>query len=124
MDILVLFFFFFFFFSALLFTLSPYPLLRSFFSPTSFSILKNRVDRTPRISTLCNKSDIEDEYHLVLVCPIYGNLRQKYIRPCYYNRPSVYTFTLLMQTEQQGVLQKLGKYVYESFRLRSTLITS
>ena len=33
-------------------------------------------------------------------------------------------FTLLMQTKQQGVLQKLGKYVYESFRLRSTLMTS
>ena len=29
-----------------------------------------------------------------------------------------------MQTKQQGVLQKLGKYVYESFRLRSTLMTS
>ena len=29
-----------------------------------------------------------------------------------------------MQTKKQGVLQKLGKYVYVSFRLRSTLMTS
>ena len=74
--------------------------------------------------SLCNKSDIEDEYHFVLVCPVYSILRQKYIRLYYYNRPSVYKFTLLMQTKQQGVLQKLGKYVYESLGLRSTLMTS
>ena len=80
---------------------------------------QNRVDRAQRICSLCNKSDIVDEYHFVLVCPIYSNLRQKYIRPYYHNRPSVYKFTLLMQTRHQGVLQKLGNYVYESFRLRS-----
>ena len=85
---------------------------------------QNWVDRAQRICTLCNKSDIEDEYHFVLVCPVYSILKQKYIRPYYYNRPSVYKFTLLMQTKQQGVLQKLEKYVYESFRLRSTLMTS
>ena len=43
----------------------------------------NRVDREKRICTLCNKSDIEDEYHFVLVCPVYSILRQKYIRPYY-----------------------------------------
>ena len=85
---------------------------------------QNRVDRAQRICTLCNKSDIEVEYHFVLVCPVYSILRQKYIRPCYYSRSSVYKLILLMQTKQQGVLQKLGKCVYESFRLRSTLMTS
>lgn len=85
---------------------------------------QNRVDREQRICTLCNKSDIEDEYHFVLVCPVYSHLRQKYIRPFYFKRPSVHKFTLLMQTKQQGVLQKLGKYVYESFALRRSLMTS
>ena len=54
------------------------------------------------------------KYHFVLVCPIYSNLRQKYIRPHYYNRPSVYKFTLSTQTKQQEVLQKLGKKMYMS----------
>ena len=82
---------------------------------TVIYLSQNRVDRAQRICTLCNKSDIEDEYHFVLVCPIYSNLRQKYIRHYYYNRPGVYKFKLLMQTKQQEVLQKLGKYVYESY---------
>ena len=82
------------------------------------------IEHNAYVRTLCNKSDTEDEYHFVLVCPVYSILRQKYIRPYYYKRPSVYKFTLLMQTKQQGVLQKLGKYVYESFRLRSTIMIS
>ena len=61
---------------------------------------QNRVDRAQRICTLCNKSDTDDEYHFVLVCPICSNLRQKCIRPCYYNRPRVYKFTSLIQTKQ------------------------
>ena len=29
------------------------------------------------LSTLCDKSDLEDEYHLVLVCPVYDSIRKK-----------------------------------------------
>ena len=33
---------------------------------------RNRTDRALRLCTLCDKSDLdEDEYHLVLVCPVY-----------------------------------------------------
>ena len=70
---------------------------------------QNRDYRAQRICTFCNKSGIEDGYHFVLVCPVYSILRQKYIRPYYYNRLSFYKITLLMQTKQQGVLQKLGQ---------------
>ena len=56
------------------------------------------------LSTLCDKSDLEDEYHLVLVCPVYDSIRKKekkkYIHPFYYKRPSVYKFTALMQSKQ------------------------
>ena len=45
---------------------------------------QNRVDRALRLCTLCDRSDIEDEYHFVLICPAYSQIRQKYIRPFYY----------------------------------------
>ena len=71
---------------------------------------QNRVDRAQRICTLCNKSDIEDEYHFVLVCLIYSNprqkSRQKCIRPYCYNRPSGSKFILLMQTKQQELSEE------------------
>ena len=61
----------------------------------------NRVDRALRLCTLCDRSDIEDEYHFVLICPVYSQIRQKYIRPFYYLRPSVYKFIKLMQSNQK-----------------------
>ena len=82
----------------------------------------NRVDRALRLCTLCDRSDLEDEYHFVLICPVYSQIRQKYIRPFYYLRPSVYKFIKLMQSNQINVLRNLGKYVYESFAIRKSLI--
>ena len=82
----------------------------------------NRADRALRLCTLCDRSDIEDEYQFVLICPVYSQIRQKYIRLFYYLRPSVYKFIKLMQSNQINVLRNLGKYVYESFAIRKSLI--
>ena len=61
---------------------------------------RNRLDRALRLCTLCDKSDLEDEYHFVLVCPVYDSIRKKYIRPFYYKRSNVFKFITLMQTNQ------------------------
>ena len=82
---------------------------------------QKRVDRALRLCTLCDRSDIEDEYHFVLICPVYSQIRQKYIRPFYYLRPSLYKFIKLMQSNEINVLRNLGKYVYESFAIRKSL---
>ena len=38
----------------------------------------------------CNSRDIEDEYHFLLICTRYSELRNKYILKYYRCRPSVY----------------------------------
>ena len=83
---------------------------------------RNRLDRALRLCTLCDKSDLEDEYHFVLVCPVYDSIRKKYIRPFYYKRPNIFKFINLMQTNQLTVLRNLGKFLSESFALRKTLM--
>ena len=89
--------------------------------------LQNRTDRAQRLCTLCDKSEVEDEYHFVIICPSYINLRQMYIHPYYFRKPSVFKFTQLMQNKKMSILKKLGKYIYEAFNLRkislSQLIT-
>ena len=82
---------------------------------------RNRTDRALHSCKLCDKSDLEDEYRFILVCPAYDSIRKKYILPFYDNRPSVYKFTALMQNKQPNVLRNLGKYLYESFALRKSL---
>ena len=49
----------------------------------------NKIDRQDRKCIRCNLNDIEDEFHFVLVCPDYINLRNAYIPKYYSNRPSV-----------------------------------
>ena len=75
---------------------------------------RNRLERALRLCTICDKSDIEDENHFVLVCPVYDSIRKKYIRPLYSKRPNVFKFITLMQTNQLNILRNLGKYLCES----------
>ena len=50
----------------------------------------NRVERHRRLCLLCNTTVIEDEFHHVLICPIYLHFRKRYIKPYFYKRLSVH----------------------------------
>lgn len=71
----------------------------------------NRIERNQRKCLLCNSPDIEDEYHFVLICPVFDVLRKKYIQRFYFNRPNVYKFIQLMQSNNENVLNNLGRYI-------------
>ena len=58
--------------------------------------LKVKVPYTQRTCTLCNSNDIEDEYHVTLVCEYFRDVRKKYIKPFYYQRPNMMKFLDLM----------------------------
>ena len=40
-----------------------------------------RVERHQRLCFICDKHDVEDEYHFVLKCPIYLHFRKRFIMP-------------------------------------------
>ena len=83
---------------------------------------QNRTERHQRLCTICNRQDIEDEYHLIMICEKYQTLRLKYIKPYYYRNPSVYKFIELMSSNNTTVLKALSNYVYEALALRKTHI--
>ena len=41
---------------------------------------------------LCDKHDVEDEYHFVLICPIYLHYRKRFIMSYFFKRSSVHKF--------------------------------
>ena len=51
--------------------------------------LKAKVEHGNRLCTLCSKIGIQDEYHVLMVCPHYTILRIKYIKAYLYERPSM-----------------------------------
>ena len=82
---------------------------------------QNRIERAQRYCILCDGKDIEDEFHFVLICPIFKSLRTKYIKPFYHRRPSVMKFIQLMCLENENIVRNTSKYLHEAFALRQSL---
>ena len=63
--------------------------------------VKPKINYHERLCTLCDENDIEDEYHILMKCNYFVNLREKYISKKYYKRPSMYEFQKLMNTTKR-----------------------
>lgn len=64
---------------------------------------------------MCNKRAIEDEYHFILECDRYTDIRCKYIKKyIYYRNPSTCTFKLIQLLSVRNIkeLNNIGKYIY------------
>ena len=66
-----------------------------------------------RLCLTCNV--LEDEYHFVLICDKYTDLRSKYIKKYYYRRPSMQKFISLITSQNKKQLYNLGIYLYKAF---------
>ena len=81
------------------------------------------IIRPERKCTNCSKGDIEDEKHLIVDCPLYENIRVKFVDKVIDLCPNcsdmdtskcVWLFT----NEHEQVLLKLGSFIEECFLLR------
>ena len=75
---------------------------------------------TPCI-TSCNSGDIEDEYHVTLVCQHFNDLRTKYVKKYYYVRPSMAKLIELMHVEGKREQFKLMLFLKYMFKLYAEL---
>lgn len=76
------------------------------------------IERNLRICTKCNMNVIENEYHFLLVCPFYRELRIKCLPNYYCHWPNLFKFKNLLNSSQSSTIIKLAKYIYQSFSLR------
>jgi len=82
------------------------------------------VARNQRHCMCCNSTDIEDEFHFICICPAFRNIRKKYIKPCYYKRPSMYKYLSLLQSNNKIELIKVCLFVKESLKVRTSIINA
>jgi hypothetical protein len=61
-------------------------------SSHQLAIETGRYTNTIRKNRCCRVcvNTIEDEYHFILVCPLFAELRRKFIKEYYYKRPSMF----------------------------------
>ena len=71
------------------------------------------MPRLDRKCTLCN--EIEDEYHVMLICPRYTVLRKKYLQKCYIVKPIMYKLVALLNAENIKEQQRLAVFTKSLF---------
>ena len=74
----------------------------------------NRTEFHERKCIICD--DVEDEYHFVLCCPRYHELRSKYIPKTLYQRPSMFKFIEFLNCKDMLSLKNLGLYLFHAFK--------
>ena len=62
----------------------------------------------------------EDDIHFLLQCPVYHDLRVKYLSP-FHSLPNEIPFTSLLQMEDSNMITGLSLYIYHSIQRRKTL---
>ena len=67
-----------------------------------------------RKCTICN--DIEDEFHFVVICTQFHDLRKKYLPKSLYTNPSMYKFLKFINSNDENQIKKLGLYLHYAFR--------
>lgn len=81
-----------------------------------------RIARNDRCCKICKSSFIENEYHFLLICPAYANLRKQYLAKYYYTWPNIHKFSRLMMSQNKNELIKLSKFIFHASTLRLSLI--
>lgn len=82
------------------------------------------IQRSERKCTFCNRDEIEDEFHFILVCPYYSDLRIKFIHNYFYTRPSVFKFITLLNSTKLKILNRLAIYLNKAVSLRKITINA
>ena len=79
------------------------------------------TERQNRKCIFCTTNDIEDEFHFVLICPSYQNLRMQFIKRFYYRNPSMMKFVQLLNSTGK-TLKNLALYISKAFEERNLLL--
>jgi len=81
----------------------------------------HNTDRSDRVCFVCGNV-IEDEFHFILVCPLYINLRKLYIQRYYWKKPSVFKLINVFNIRSIKHLRNLGIFLYHATNLRNSYI--
>ena len=64
-------------------------------------------------------STLEDEFHFVLECQLYKDLRQKFIHISYWHRPNMFKFITLINSENTKTIKNLGLFIFYAFKIKN-----
>lgn len=82
----------------------------------------NKISLNERKCKICDV--LEDEFHFVLECIPYKDLRERYIHAYYWKRPNMPKFIDLLTSENEKVLKQLSTYIEKAFTVRKEILSA
>ena len=64
---------------------------------------------------------LEDEFHFILECTLFEDLRKRYIKRYFWVRPNIPKFVELMTSGNKHIIRNLGNYTFECLKIRNNL---
>jgi hypothetical protein len=83
---------------------------------------RNKIPLEQRLCTVCNLAEIEDEYHFMLICPMYQDLRNNFLPRQYYVSPSQEHLGELFRADEVQTIRNLAIYIRKSLNVRDELL--
>ena len=80
------------------------------------------IPRHERLCKLCDKDVVEDEYHFLLCCEFYKDLRCVYIPEKYRSPCTMHKFKILMSTRNENLIRNIATYLFHAFNVRKTFL--
>ena len=77
------------------------------------------LDRHERVCSMCNLNVVEDEYHFILQCEKYIDVRRRYLKKYYWQMPSCFKLIQLLSVSNIRELKNLGKYLLLTDKIRN-----
>lgn len=71
-----------------------------------------------RVCRVCSDNVIEDEYHFILKCIEYADIRTCYIPSKYYTRPSIHKLHILLASNNDTTIRNIAQFIYHAFMRR------
>ena len=81
----------------------------------------HNIPRSERKCKFCPMNVIENEFHFLLACPLYNDLRRKYFKPYFCRWPTLHKFERLMTSTKKTEILNISKYIFFAFKLRNEL---
>jgi hypothetical protein len=77
------------------------------------------IDRRNRLCQNCNQNKVESEYHFLMCCPLYKDLRQKFLPKFCLSWPNINKFNLVLNSNNHRIIVRVCKFLKEAYKLRS-----
>ena len=95
------------------------------FGVSDINVHKLRYRNHNQAQLLCNycKDMVENEVHFLLCCPLYSEIREKFIPLKYYREPNLFRATILLNCNHDKTVENLCRFIYQAFRIRDIVLS-